>query len=449
MHSRHNSPETLSFTERYYARNRSVFARNLGRLVLKGSGDYENRLKDEFMTSVGEALEGKVATEYSFNINKDSCVVASDGELLEFMMVRGLDEVIQKAEADPFYADFLPHRARYELEELQYIQKRILAGARNEAIIVLSPYSEEYAHDIAKLESAYQRPDCRRAMLRATYWEGGRVHVITRSLDNASVRLLQATAKSALGFEYSARTSTEMLGERISCQAPSLESIRYLVDVIVEQYDELCSYELGYEVVQGRARDAINPQTIIEAYPEIAANYLKEVQALARSSKIDEFHKKLREVQYNHIALSKEIIEGKDIEGSIGEASVKAGSVAAYRGDAFNACGVIISMDKENEIIKGAGFESLMHLSGKRIQCPECLVKVVVNDKLLEKGILQCSECDLTVSVCGDNFEAQKHKRKLKNAKQQRSRKRNSQPNSKKSGEPRTIFGFLLRRLFL
>jgi len=201
--------------------------------------------------------------------------------------------------------------------------------------------------------------------------------------------------------------------------------------------------------VQGRAKDAINPQSIIEAYPEIAENYLKEVKSLARSSKIDEFHNRLREVQYNHIALSKEIIEGKDIEGPVGEASVRSGTVAAYNGDAFNACGVIISMDKESEIIKGSGFESLMHLSGKRIQCPECLVKVVVDDKLLEKGILQCSECDLTVSVCGDTSEALKYKRNHQNAKQQRNKKRNTQSKSKKHDEPRSLFGGLFRRLFL
>lgn len=427
-----------NFYERYYkTARRTRVARFTGRRACSEIIKLNDRLDDEVESTIVESLHGRVASEYSFEC-RNGKIIAADGEVISDLLERAVIEADRMAVEDDYYADFLPQRTRNELAELHLIES--LLGQREgiNVVCVVSPYSEEFDDGDGKLDRAFQRSDCKRAMLRLTYIDGDKVHILTRSLDFASVHLLALSAKEAMGYTYRAADSTAMQGESIVFRAESLSDIRVLADKFVSVYDALSLQRKGIKTHQGRSiSDDANLHLLVsEKCDPIKESVRKELKEAAQSSMhAHEFKQKADAILFNHIALADRLIRGQVLGNDISHEALTAGTQASIEGTTYNACGVVLDGGNIGAGLSAmTGYESLMQLSKKHISCPDCRKKVTVEDKLLKEGILHCTECGNTVDVCGDKEKARRFKESLV---------RNKSRHKKATKAPTSLFSLL------
>ncbi len=419
MRAQHQiSPETLPFLERAFLDSRrGRVGRFIGRVVGESiSSDLDRRMRDEFESSLVESLDGRVNTHYDFAV-VDGQVVAEDGERLLIYLDRAVVQADAMAAGDDYYADFLPQRTRNERREQVEIERMIADPSLGNTTVVLSPYSEEFDLGDGKLKHAFQRPDCQRAMLRISHYDGSRVHMIVRSLDSSSLRVIRQLASETFDTDLHSASSTQIQGHINRRVCNSTEEAEQLADKIAAQYDLILGMDANFS--QGRmiSRESDLQNEIAENHADIIDSLCINTRLLARNStSFESFKDKLDGLMYDHIALAKGRINGELAEdGVLAEQIISAGEKAAERGDVYNVCGTILAGNKPAEMSAKTGLESLMLLSGKMIQCPntDCRKMVVVDDSLLREGVLQCSHCANTVDVCGDKAKAAQYKKKL------------------------------------
>ncbi|MEX2006631.1 MAG: hypothetical protein WD877_00415 [Candidatus Saccharimonadales bacterium] len=399
------------FERRYYeALRHKALARKIGEVSLKANaGDelqiLEKRRYDEITSGLAEALPGIVKTHYTFE-PVDSKLVAEDGQATEDLLINGLRDAIYKASQDNFFAPFLPARARHELDELREQEAMIREQASFNTIVTFSPYSQEYDSDQTrhKLKEAAQEPEQKRAMIRISHWDGARLHVFTRSIDNCDISLLSQTAQRSLGYDFKSKNSTQMLGERLHMKIKD-DSWLTQADSLVVHADKLLGERKGGQWLQGRpVSEAEDTQQYVQSQTVIIQNLLGLDRKIAESApNFKEYKDAFDQLAYNHVALLKERLKQVTAEPifDIELAASSAGSMARASGEVFNMCGYVLDPgNKQNQVAIQTGFESLKRLEGKKVSCPECKSKVVIPKKNLEAGILTCSDCGYGVEVC-------------------------------------------------
>ena len=346
-------------------------------------------------------------TDWPFEL-VDGKLVAKDGEAIEKMLQRGLNSDIDMAGQDNFYEQFLVRRTKHELEELRD-QEAMASGERNfNTIITFSPYSEEYVsseESKRKLVAANQKPYWQRGVLRVSHWDGQRLNISTRSIDNSSVGLFKETAEEALGYKFTANDSTEMLGERIHLKL-DIGSGAILADKIANTSDQLIAEARGGRWEQGRpVEEAKDLQAYVEGQQQIIEELLKIDRDLAASSVDFETYQQTfdREIRKAVALLEMRLELGREDEKIIdyAMASTAAGNMADAAGKVYDMCGHMLSPNStEAKTANQTGFESLLRLSGKKVECPACEKKVVVANDKLNKGRLHCSHCGFEVDGC-------------------------------------------------
>ncbi|HZP55851.1 MAG TPA: hypothetical protein VFB03_03745 [Candidatus Saccharimonadales bacterium] len=391
------------FEERYY-----TAAHNIGRMSMRGAAienlrSLEKRRYDELTSGLVEALQGVVSTHYTFEL-KNGRLVAEDGEPISDMLRRAYVNDLELAEKDEFYAQFLPQRSAHELAELHEQEAMAKGQTDFNTIITFSPYSEEFDTSIEnhqKLKKAKQKPHWKRAMIRISHWDGQKLHVSTRSLDNSDLGLLHETASSYFGYQFRAQDSTETLGERLHLKADT-KLVALMPDAICRVADSIMSERRGGEWRQGRSKEeAKDLKIFVESHAGIIKKLLKVGRELARKHMDFESYEKAYDEQiYNYAALLELRLErrasGKILD--MPAASKAAGNLARAEGKTFDMCGK--ALEPEADATKKTGFESLLRLEGQPVSCPNCDKKVVVDKEYLEKGELQCSECGYHIDVC-------------------------------------------------
>lgn len=405
-------PETeQNFNQRYYeAIRRANTIANLGHVAVKSSevelAGYEKRQYDEMHSALVEGLKGTLSTHYSFKL-ENGRLIAEDGEDIETLLVRGLEDAEIIAASDSFFAEFLPQRAMAELQEHRENVAMAKGGENFNTIVTFSPYTEELdTSEInrKKLVQGAQKPYWQRAMLRVSHWDGDKLHIFTRSIDNSNLEILKQTASQSLDYEYAAGSTNEMIAERIHLDI-SDQTWELLPDMIVHQADKLISEYLEAECKQGRPLDdAANLEAFVNKHDEVVQHLLKTGRSLSlQHSSFDAYKKSFNLEVYNHLALLEARLEQKattSIE-DVGAAAGAAGAHAAAEGKVYDMCGMVLNANNASQnAASQTGFESLMRLEGKKITCPECKNKVVVPKKNLEAGLLTCSDCGYGVDIC-------------------------------------------------
>jgi len=366
---------------------------------------YERRQYDEVQSAIVEALKGTLATHYTFNL-KDGKLVARDGEDIEQLLERGVELADEMVAKNPFFEQFLPRRAATELAE--HRENLAMAAGKTDfnTNVVLSPYNEELhtkeTEDL--LVEAGQKPYSKRAMLRISHWDGEMLHIITRSLDESSLKLLQAAVIRATGYSYDAATPNEMLAERIH-KNMTIDEVLVLADRITGAFDKILAERKGGRWQQGRSEDdAANIQRHVELSDDIVRELISEGRCLALEQPDYLSYKKAFEAKlYDYAALIEKRLETGVSEkvDDIQTAASAAGAVAASEGRVYDMCGMVISASsKQAGTAAQTGLESLARLEGKKITCPECKSKVVVPREDLKAGKLTCSDCGYGVDVC-------------------------------------------------
>jgi hypothetical protein len=393
-----------TFRERYFKTAKKQFLyQQIGRLSL---GELKRRRYDELTSGLAEALPGIVKTEYSFE-QRGGRLVAQDGEPIEDLLWRAYDNDLAMAKQDEFYAQFLPQRSYYELQELYEMEAMARGETSFNTIITFSPYSQEYdtsPENHNKLKEAKQMPQWKRAMIRVAHWDGYKLHIATRSIDNSDVALLHETAKRYLQYKFKARNSTEMLGERIHLTLePKMAQL--IPDAISRTADSILAERLGGEWLQGRpAKQAQDMQKYVESNVEIVQNLLATEEQLARRcATFEEYVRTFDQEIYNHLALLKQRLEYGVNQPllDIMSASIAAGEISRANGEIFSMCGYILSPNiSQNQIALQNSFESLMRLVGKEVKCPACKKMVVISTRKLIENRLACRKCGLEVDAC-------------------------------------------------
>jgi hypothetical protein len=397
-----------TFERRYYeTMRRQKLAAEVGRIATHG---LERRRYEEITSGLAEALPGVVKTSYEFDLEQGK-LVAADGQSIEELLLKGRENDHQKAEEDDFYKAFLPQRSEYEVEEF-YEQEAMANNETNyNTLVTFSPYSEEYDSEStrAKITKAGQKPYWKRGMLRISHWDGNRLHIATRSVDNSSIGLFKQVTKEHFSHEFEAKNSTEMLGERIRLSIED-ESWQDLADSVVKTADKILSEKFGDKRIQGRSeKEAKDLQTFVESETQIIDSLLQIGRELSSQHPTFESYKQaFNDEMYNHISLLKKRLELGTTEKivDISAASEGAGASARAEGTVYDMCGNVISPNTStSQVATQTGFETLARLSNKEVQCPFCKEKVVVPKADLDKGKLYCKECDTGVDVCtGEKF---------------------------------------------
>lgn len=395
------------FERRHYTElRRHVLAPAIGTIALKPEmpAGYEKRRYEELVDGIAEAIPGVVRNTREYRCIK-GVLVAEDGQAFSELLLSGYRYAEHYASLDSFYADFWTQRASHEIDEAREWQKMADGLTNYNTLITYSPLSEEFLSPLTinKLETAGQDPKRKRAMIRIGHWDGERLHVITRSIDNSSLETLREASFKTNGYEFIAANSTAMLSER-QYQNMNIAQAQILADRIVDEADGLISAELGHETKQGcPVYEAKDTQAYVESQTAILNELIKVGKRLALQHSTFESYEKAWHLQiHKYTALIKERISsgnyGEIID--IGQAANVAGALAAARGETFNMCGLIISANSEAQPGQNIEFESIKSLSRKKVQCPGCKEKVTVNIKKLEAGRLCCPECKFEVEVC-------------------------------------------------
>jgi hypothetical protein len=392
-----------TFEQRYYeAMRRQKLAPEIGRIVLSG---LEHRRYEEITSGIAEALPGIVKTDYPFEL-KEGKLVASDGQSIEELLLNGRKNDQYIAEADSFYKDFLPQRSQHEVEEFYEQEAMANEEVSYNTLVTFSPYSEEYTNPEteSKIKKAGQKPQFKRGMLRVSHWDGQRLHISTRSIDNSNVGLFRQVAKEQFNHDFVAEDSTQMLGERIRLNIQD-ESWTKLTDSAVAMADKILEAKFGDRRIQGRTeKDAQDLQKFVESEKEIIEGVLAADRKLALTHDSFETYKEAFDIKmYDTIALLEKRLELGVTEKVIDyeAASGGAGAIARAEGKSYDMCGNILSSSNSTaEAANQTGFESLNRLANKSVECPFCKENVVVDKADLDKGKLYCSECDTGLDVC-------------------------------------------------
>lgn len=410
------------FEYRYYeAWRRAGLASASGKVGIKGAQEAElqrikKRRKVELQSTLAEGLRpkklrGVIDTYYPIEVANGQ-LVADDGEPLDDMLNRALDADTRLAEEDDFFAEFLPQRTRYELDELHEWEAMVRGEADYNTVITLSPYSEEYddgteeAHK--KLIRAGQKPYWRRGMFRVAHARGGKIHIFNYSIDSSSVELMAKAAARKLDYKFEAKSSTGMLGERIRRQING-DSWRFIAPGLVAEADNMLAeknggtWRHGYSPVDGVRR----AQAFVESQVQIVDSLIGIDEDLAREySTFEDYCVAFELKLYDCLALLEKRLELGYESVPIANyeaASSGAGSTARSEGKVYDACGVIIGGTQAGQAASATvrtGFESLKRLEHKKISCYACKKEVVVPKKDLDEGKLSCRECGYWLDVC-------------------------------------------------
>lgn len=393
--------ENAPFLERYFANYKhDRVARGVGHLATAEAFALDRRFDVEVASGFSEALDGRVRTEYDFGIEHGK-IIADDGESFESMMFRARRDAYELTASDP-QMQFVCERFELELEELKDQQRMAVNDVPYNTIITFSPMTMELAGKPHLLKKGYQRPDIVRSMVRLSFWDGKRMHLLTRSLDHSSLSLLKSAAREVLGYDFVANTSHAMLGERIH-STMTLEGAREVLDKICASFDSKLQLETGIESHQG----AFPPQDVdllafVESHPNILANVKREAAAFAPECRTyEEFESRLSACLYRHLALYDELLHGKDITvkgESISVSADGAGARAAESGTEYSLCGYVIAGQAGTALSAQTGFESLLSSSISVAQRIE-----ITNQISKDKRSGECLSCAAkgTVFGCG------------------------------------------------
>jgi hypothetical protein len=384
----------------------------IGRQYL--SSELELRAHNELESYFIEGLKGYIATHYSFNFNGEH-VVADDGELVVDMMERAGSEVDLLCREDSFYTQFLPARYKHEFAELAEQEAMCRNDSRHTALFSISPWSEEYFDHTQpnKLIRAHQKPYFKRSMLRISVWDGSKLHIFTRSLDGSSVELLRNVSRDVLGYEFSATTSTDMLGERVRLNA-GIDEVEAVIADFIRVYDSRLVDLNGGSYIQGRVQETdTDIAHFMRENAYLTASLVSRLKVIARRSKsYKEFESQFNDEVFGHLSLAEKIITGQTTNhlADLDTALSSARSQASAEGSVFDVCGHIISADKHSTVAYMNGFESLTLIARRKLRCPKCNVDVRPDQDAIKDDVLQCPHCDHTVSVCGSKSMEMYHR---------------------------------------
>ena len=409
------------FEYRYYeAMRRAALAPAIGVIGVEGVQaaqlqKLKKRRKVELQSTLAEGLRPDnirsiIDTHYPIEM-VDGRLVATDDEPLEDMLNRALVEDTKLADQDEFFAEFLPQVARHELNELHQWEAMVRGETGYNTLVTLSPYREEYddgsdeVHQ--KLMRAAQKPYWRRGMFRVAHARDGKLHVFNYSVDNSSVELMAQAAKEKLGYEFQAKNSVDMLGERIPLQIDD-DSWRFIAPGLVAETDNILAERHG-----GIWRHGYNPeagirraQAFVESQTHIVDSLISLNEQLASKYSTFETYSAAFELKlYDCLALLEKRLElGREDELIVDyeAASGGAGSMARSEGKTYDACGMIIGhgQTESASASQKTGFESLKRLENKKISCYACKNEVVVPKRDLDKGRLSCKHCGYWLDVC-------------------------------------------------
>ncbi|HLG91098.1 MAG TPA: hypothetical protein VI336_03025, partial [Candidatus Saccharimonadales bacterium] len=393
--------------------------------------ELEARRRDELKSFFIEALKGEISTHYSFEL-VDGRIVAKDGEPIEELLVRGLRADIKKATDDPFY-EFLPYRSRAELDNFRKAQAMANNEVTYNTLLEVSVLNEELdtsEGNRLKLIKAAQKPYWGRTMVRVSHWDGAQLHIITTSSDNlknaetfdktndiSSAELFKEAVEKEFLYGLKAQTANQMLAEPLAFNITD-GSWKNLAGRLVGRADQILALRQGGQWHQGRPKkEALNLRNHVDSQTEIIEGLLKADNRVAGAyDNYDDYQVAFQRELYNAIALMEmRLATGRTDEIIDYEvAAGNAGAVAEAEGRSYDGCGMVINANSQNHSAANqTGFESLLRLEGKPINCHNCKKKVVVDKKYLEKGELYCKKCGYHVDVCTGKITMKKKEKNL------------------------------------
>lgn len=420
-----------TFVERWYTQARRVAcARTLGRASIKETfSGLETRFDVEIASGFTEALKGKVATHYEFDVDDAGNILAPDGEQLGVMMQRARRDAYELVSKDP-RMQFVVDRFEEEVRELNEQQRMVRGESGRNTIITFSPYTQELIDQPDILKAGYQRPELLRSMVRISHWDGQRIHIYTRSLDNSTLELLGLTAKDSLGYTFASNNSLGVLGERLHTSSSKGE-VESMLSSVCNSFDKHLFSRTGRPSEQGAfAPDNRDLLVFVQAHPEILSNIKSEARHLAKKAKTyEEFEMLFNGCLYKHLALYEKLLDGGVLSAeSISAQASGAGESASDAGTSYSLCGTVVTGTSGlNALGPLTGFESLMSYSNRLVTCPgkpgqKCGKQVLIKDEHLEQGVLACTACGHVRSICGDTKTENRIRKEVE--KEQKAQKR-------------------------
>jgi hypothetical protein len=205
--------------------------------------DRNLRAYNDTTTWFAEALNGSMRTpfEYAFDGHE---LYAEDGSAMGPVFKKAWEEGERLAKRQPGL-QFEKRRRQHELNEYYHM----LAMARGEApntMIVVSDFPAELMQATSDVGGYNVRR--KQTMLRVVYWQNGKMHMVSQSLDGSDRQALEAMYTD-LGERAEAG---ELLGQRLQQNLSEIDQT-FLVDRLMGVYDRALAAKYGGVYRAGRA----------------------------------------------------------------------------------------------------------------------------------------------------------------------------------------------------
>ena len=355
---------------------------------------------DQEFSHIPEVLDGETRTHFEFAAHEGRLYIMQPDGVVDWLTIHenGVKRARKKAEADPrleFYAEI----AEEELEEAE-AQLAMVEAGQSATMLAVSLDGSDLGTS-SELKALGRDPQKRRAYLRASVFDNGRLHLYSETYDGLTVD----TAKQMLADHFGVNlpegaTSIDILKSRVTLAGAHHELLQQIkprqgannYDFVLEQKDLLARH--------------------MENLIDLAGYNLPEAELAWQAD----------ELRYDIMSSFKRRLEGSwENLGDLGRSIAYAGTIERSAGTQYPGCDAVVTAQQNNlqkaGYLNTQGLElfSLVKKEFKSTWCPNCLKKPKPGKtiKAWRQGDrIGCSDCGHIVDVCTKKVIKQGKKKK-------------------------------------
>ncbi|MBP9853055.1 MAG: hypothetical protein QG629_647 [Patescibacteria group bacterium] len=237
---------------------------------LPKTDQFDRYLRDynDTTTWFAEVLDGSMRTPFEYNFDGQE-LYADDGAALRPIFEDALQHAEQIITNEPVLS-FEKRRRQHELDEYEDMIA-MAKGSQPNTMVVVSDFPEELQH--ARADVGGYNTTRKQTMLRVIYWQDGRMHMLSQSLDDSNRHALEALY-SHMGANAE---QGELLGQRIHANLDT-EDQKYLIDRLTGVYDRDLEQQFGGVWHAGRKEAKLDTFAFAKSQHDLVDRYIAAKQ---------------------------------------------------------------------------------------------------------------------------------------------------------------------------
>ncbi|HSX18495.1 MAG TPA: hypothetical protein VLE51_04020 [Candidatus Saccharimonadales bacterium] len=349
---------------------------------------YEQVCNQEF-SHIPEVLDGDTRTHYEFVAHENKLYVMQPDGLVDWLAIHenGFKRAQKKAEDKP-HLEFYAKIAETELEEAEE-QLAMIEDGEPATMFVISLDGSDMA-SASSLKLLGRDPEKKRAYLRASVFENGRLHLYSETYDGLTVD----KAKQIL---------FEQFGVNLPADANSIDILKSRIK-LTGAHHRL--------IQQISPKHSKNNYDFVLEQKDLLTTHMKNLIDLAGCNLTDaELACQADELRYDIMSSYKQQLDGSwENIGSLEQSISYAGTIERSAGTQFPGCDSVVVSQRNNlhqtGYLNTEGQDIFSFLIKKEFEskwCPNCLPKSKPGKKVKawRKGDrIGCTSCGHEVDIC-------------------------------------------------